>query len=76
MIRYAQASGDAADSPDQRAATAQTYMLQSEIAEKRGKLDEAQDWQARIDDASTRFNVRLRRASCWHVGAASPMPGR
>jgi len=63
LVRYAQASGDAADSPDQRAATAQTYMLQSEIAEKRGKLDEAQDWLARIDDASTRFDVQVRRAS-------------
>jgi tetratricopeptide (TPR) repeat protein len=63
LAHYAKASADAPDSPDQRAGTAQTYMLQSEIAEKRGRLAEAQDWLARIEDADSRFDVQLRRAS-------------
>ncbi len=53
----------AADGSEQAAARTQVYLLQSEIAEKRGKFDEAETWLGRIEGAETRFDVQVRRAS-------------
>lgn len=63
LARFAQAASSMADSPEKDAARSQTYLLQSEIAEKRGQLDEAEAWLARIDNADSRFDVQVRRAS-------------
>lgn len=63
LEHFAQAAGSMAESPEKSAAMLQTYLLQSEIAEKQGKLDEAEAWLARIEDADTRFDVQVRRAS-------------
>ncbi len=47
----------------QASARAQAYLLQSEIAEKRGKFDDADAWLGRIDNAELRFDVQVRRAT-------------
>lgn len=63
LARFAQAASSMADSPEKDAAKSQTYLLQSEIAEKRDQLDEAEAWLAKISDADSRFDVQVRRAS-------------
>lgn len=62
LTEYEKTSHNSAGSDEERSAATQIYMLRSEIAEKRGNLAEAQDWLARIDGASTRFDVQARRA--------------
>ena len=63
LAHFAQAASSMADSPEKAAANSQTYLLQSEIAEKRGQLDQAEAWLAQIEDAGSRFDVQIRRAS-------------
>lgn len=63
LDRFSKSAAGMADSPEKDAATTQTYVLQSEIAEKRGQLDEAEAWLARIDNADARFDVQVRRAT-------------
>ncbi|WP_416401707.1 tetratricopeptide repeat protein [Alicycliphilus denitrificans] len=53
---------DPATEQRQRALT-QIYLMQSQIAEKRGDLAQAQAWLARIDDAEQLLAVQSRHAS-------------
>ncbi|MHA7599634.1 tetratricopeptide repeat protein [Alicycliphilus sp. T452] len=53
---------DPATEQRQRALT-QIYLMQSQIAEKRGDLAQAQGWLARIDDAEQLLAVQSRHAS-------------
>lgn len=53
---------DPATEQRQRALT-QIYLMQSQIAEKRGDLAQAQAWLARIDDAEQLLSVQSRHAS-------------
>lgn len=63
LEQFSKAAASAPDSPEKEAATTQTYVLQAEIAEKRGRFEEAEAWLARIENADARFDVQVRRAT-------------
>lgn len=63
LQQFTKVVGPAGATAEQVAARTQVLLLQSEIAEKRGKFDEAEAWLERIEDAETRFEVQIRRAS-------------
>ena len=63
LAQFEGASKATTDPTEQAAARSQAFLLQSEIAQKRGKFDEAEAWLGRIENAETRFDVQIRRAS-------------
>ncbi|MGP1628844.1 MAG: tetratricopeptide repeat protein [Giesbergeria sp.] len=63
LTQYTKAAESQTNAAEQQDATAQIYLLRSEIAEKRGRLEEAESWLARIEDGASRFDVQVRRAS-------------
>lgn len=62
LDRFAALHESTSASAQTQTLTRQMYLLRSEIAQQRGKLDEAEHWLSLTDDDDTRLGVQERRA--------------
>ena len=63
LQRFMQLLDDLPASEQRQRALTQAYLMQAQIAEKRGDFPQAESWLARIDNASDLLGAQSRRAS-------------
>ena len=63
LQRFMQLLRDLPDTDQRKRALTQAYLMQSQIAEKRGDTAQAESWLARIDNAADLLSAQSRRAS-------------
>lgn len=63
LLRFTQLLQSQPATEPRRRALTQAYLMQSQIAEKRGDFAQAQSWLARIEDAAELLSAQSRRAA-------------